>query len=1345
VSGVLRLKDAVKLAAVRGQLIEDAPAGAMVAIEAEEGEVRPMLTAGVSIAAVNGPRSVVVSGDTGDVLALAGQWRERGRRTRRLEVGKAGHSHLMDDVLDELAEVAEELDYQPPHLAVVSTVTGTLVVEEMGTPQYWVDNCRQPVRFLDGMRTLAERGADRFVELGPGGVLLGLAQDCLTGDALMIPMLRKDRPDDQSAMLAAGALYAEGLGLDPARLFEGRNARRVPLPTYAFQRRRYWPDVDMDAVRGAGGGAAAVPLAGHPFAAAPIALAGSDSVVLTGLVSVRTEPWLADHALDTTVIFPGAAFVELVIRAGDEVGCGRVDELTLETPLVLPERGKVRLQTVIGPPDASGSRPVSVYSRPDDADPATLWTRHAAGRVAPATGDEEAELTDWPPAGAEPVPVEGMYEALAAAGLNYGPAFQGLRAAWRHGNAVFAEVDLTEPISGQADRFGLHPAMLDAALHAIGLTGVADGVPYAWSGVELLATGATALRVRVTPLGNGAASLRLADTVGQPVVSVESLVLRPAPDAWRPTAAGSAELLFALRWQPVPLKAEPATGRWETVPAAELEALPAGDVDVVVLDVTGSGDLTATTGTVLAAVQRWLWRAELTASTLLVLTHSAVGLDGEDVTDLSAAAVWGLLRSAQSEHPGRILLADIDDHPDSLRLLPAVVSRAASQVVVRRGVAHEPRLTRAAAAGDGPAGRFGPDGTTLITGATGALGRLVARHLVAAHGVRRLVLVSRGGRAPDLVAELTELGAEVRMVACDVTDRDALSALIGSIPAEHPLRAVVHLAGGMHDGLVATCTPDQLAAALRPKAVGAWTLHELTESMDLSAFVLFSSANGLFGSPGQANYAAANTFLDALAAHRRAHGKPAQSLAWGLWSTFGAAISAMSETGKARLGRAGMPALSDAEGLALFDLATARPEALLAPMKLDLTGPGPVPDVLKALVPPARRIAARAGRTGPRSLWERLAGLPVELQEEELRRLVLEHAAMLLGHPDPGAIDPDRHFLESGFDSLLAVELRNSLNEATGLRLPATVAFDQQTPAGLAAHLRGELDADPSAAPTTDTLKQRFREAVERGNVHDGLGILSSAARLRSAFASSAELERVPVPILLAEGDSLPRLFCLSTPVAMGGVYQYARLATQLRGRRDVAVVPMPGFLPGERLPGSAAALIEILADTIRKAAGGDPFAVLGYSSAGVLAYATAACLEQSGDGPAAVVLLDTYPVSGDAALAVGEELMAEAIAGMFEREAQYGPFDHNKLTAMARYMELLPDCQLTDIAALTLLLRPQRPVGRASGGSEPGGWQSGWDRADTVRTIPGDHFSMIEDQSETTARAIQDWLAGLP
>ncbi|MDL4815436.1 type I polyketide synthase [Actinomadura opuntiae] len=1456
-AGVLTLPDACKLVSARAWLMQHLPpGGAMVALEASEDEVDPGL-----VAAVNTPRSVVISGDEDVVGAVAEDFRSRGRKVKRLPVSHAFHSARMDAMLDGFAEIAGELHHAPAAVPVVSNLTGETRHEF--SADYWVRHVREAVRFADGVRHLHEQGVTTFLELGPDPTLTGLVQETL-GDArpTAAPVLRRDRSEARTLLTAVAHAHAAGRTVDWTVLHQGRRTAHVALPTYAFQRRRYWLDVPSTTTDPADIGQMTT---GHPLLASAVAIAEDGAYLLTGRLAAQGHPWLTDHAVMDTVLFPGTGFVELALRAGAAVGCPAVEELTLEAPLVMPERDGVQIQVRVAPPDGSGGRALTISARPEDGGDDAPWTRHAAGVLTeqPATQEESgADLGAWPPPGADPVDTGGLYERLAEQGYEYGPAFQGLRAAWRDARGeVFAEVSLPADRQADAVAYGMHPALLDAALHALAADAEAGGgsigLPFSWSGVALHATSATTLRVRLSPDGDGRLAMLAADPEGVPVFTARSLAVRPISTQQLADLRGE-DPLYRLDWTPVPASAEAAPG-WAVLGDSPLAAggpvhpdlpallagVPAGeDLPRLVLapcfgDPAGRNgdDLPATaraaTERVLELLQEWLADERTAASRLVVVTRRAVAVRaGEHVADLAHAPVWGLLRAAQIENPHRFVLADVDDPaaPETAAALAAALGADEVQLAVRDGAAFAARLARAGAdpvlappaepawrlgsdgtgtvdrlalvphpdalrplapgevrvrlraiganfrdvlmvlglvaderrlsgegagivlevgpevtgfapgdrvmglfpggvgpivvgdqhglapvpagwsfaeaagapivfltayyglrdlarlqpgesllvhaaaggvgmaatrlarhwgaevygtaspgkwgalraeglddrhlsssrtldfeeqfrdatggrgvdvvlnslsgefvdaslrllgdggrflemgktdvrdrdavAADHPSARYlpfdladpgpervremlgelaelfaegavrplpvtawdvrrapeairylsqarhvgkvvltlpaepDPEGVVLVTGGTGGLGGLLARHL-AAGGTRRLLLTSRRGTAADgaaeLAADLAALGAEVTIAACDAADREALAALLDSIPAAHPLTAVVHAAGVIGDGTIDSLTPRHLELAFRPKADAAWNLHELTRDLDLSAFVLFSSAAGTLGSAGQANYSAANAFLDALAQHRRALGLPAVSLAWGYWEQATGITGKLTAADVDRMARTGIVPIPTESGLAMFDAARDADEAVLIPVRLDLRtlraatqAAATVPPLLRGLIrASARRAAATAAaaRESADALARELAGMPPEDRRSRLVELVQASVALVLDHPSPDSVGTERAFKELGFDSLTAVELRNRLGDATGLRLPSTLVFDHPTPAALAAFIDGELHAG-GAAPAVLADLERLEAALAATPPGDAV-LPEVAARLR--------------------------------------------------------------------------------------------------------------------------------------------------------------------------------------------------------------------------------------------------------
>ena len=1201
-----------------------------------------------------------------------------------------------------------------------------------------------------------------------------MAQQCLGEGtkATFVPTLREARGEAQSLGGAIATAQVSGVAIDWDAFFKGTAAKAVPLPTYPFQRQRYW----LNASAGAGDiGAAGVSDADHPLLGAVIEDPQDESLTLTGRISLTSHPWLADHAVAGAILLPGTAFLELALRAAEQVGAKAVSELTLQSPLILAEQGAVQLQVAVGAPNEQGARELSIHSRPESQEEelgeATQWTENASGLLSAEDALISEPLDQWPPEGAEPLALDDFYAHLEDLSLEYGPAFQGLTAAWKQGEEIYAEASLPEDQAREAARFGLHPALLDAALHAIALTGTSQelSLPFAWSDVCLLANGPSELRVALSPSKEGV-SLELSDSQGNPVATVGSLALR-AIDPSQLKGAQKAQGLLAIDWQEVSPQ-----GGTEQAEIFELGSDP-------------SDEPAAPAQVALAKIQGFLSAEQ--EGRLAFLTQGAIATSGGDSPDPALAAAWGLIRSAQSEHPGRFTLLDTDgsevsgeaietllaqsEEPqlalregvvlapralqakeastalippagpwrldalkrgtlESLELLanpraaeplgpnqvrialhaaglnfrdvlialghypgqaqigsegagvitevgeqvselavgdrvmgllidafaPLVVAEASQLTKVPEGwsfeqaaaiptvfataylglndlaglKAGEKVLIHAGAGGVGMAaigiaqhlgaevfataspekqallekagipadhiassrdlefkerflevtegkgldvvlnalagefvdasldllpggGRFlemgktdireqaelaadhpnvtyrafdlieagpdrmaemlseilalfeqgslkhspitswdmrrapeafrhlregknvgkvvltvpraiDPDKTILITGATGGLGALVARHLVENHGARNLLLASRSGEeaegAGDLRAVLEELGAEVGIAACDVSDREQLRELLDKVPEAHPLGAVFHAAGALDDATIDALDPDRLAHAFGPKAEAAQYLHELTKEAELSAFVMFSSAAATIGAPGQGNYAAANAYLDALAQQRHAEGLPASSIAWGLWQRESGMAAGLGEADLARLARAGVAPLSDEQGLQLFDQALAfeRPDALavgIEPAGLRAQAQaGLLPPIFSSLVRAPRR---RAGSGS--SLATKLAAVPEAEREAHVLELVGAEVAAVLGHSSAQEIDPRRTFKDLGFDSLAAVELRNRLNAATGLRLAPTAVFDFPTPAAVAEHLLAETSASAPA------------------------------------------------------------------------------------------------------------------------------------------------------------------------------------------------------------------------------------------------------------------------------------------
>ncbi|MFI5783953.1 type I polyketide synthase, partial [Nocardia sp. NPDC051570] len=1080
-AGALSLTDGARVVALRSIAIAElvAPGGAMLSVALPVEQVRAMLVdrfAVLSVAAINGATSVVVSGEATAIDELFATLDAAGTRVKRIPVDYASHSAQVEVVRDRLRADLATIAPRTAEVPFYSTVTGGPFDTSGLDADYWYTNLRETVRFEPAVRALIDVGYGVFVECSPHPMLMHAVEetaDAVRSEVTVVGSLRRNDGGVLRWLTSVAEAYTHGVPIDWTPVFASESRagvstvpRLIDLPTYPFQRERFW----LGRSRSAGDLSVAGLLAAHhPLLGAIVSVADDGAVLFTGRLSTVTAPWLLDHAIDDTPLLPGTAFVELAIAVGDHLGCGRVEELTLEAPLLF-SGAAVELQVRVGPrasthpvgsadcrpPVERSNRTLSVHARP--AGTADEWTRHASGLLALDTGGPTFDLVSWPPAGARPVRLDDGYERLARQGYHYGPAFQCLRAVWRTDEEVFAEVDLDL----DADGFGIHPALFDSALHAAALADT-DGpaqLPFSWSGVSLYRSAATSLRIRIRGIGTDTLSMELADSAGAPVASVDTLVSRPI-ESGSLAFPFTSDALFRVDWPMLP------GGLGVAADHALITAAGLGAIDpatrFVVLSAAGSGDPVAATRDVVTlvmrTVQQWISVPRPVESRLVVWTVGAVSVGGEAVEDLAGAAVWGLVRAAQAENPDQIVLVDT-----AAAAVPAEVAAAAAsgepQVAVRAGVARVPRLVGARILADSSAG-WG-EGTVLLTGGTGVLGTLIARHLVAAHGVSNLLLVSRSGVTDE---DFSDLDASVTVARCDVADRGELAALLATIPTAHPLTAVVHLAGALDDGLVSTLTAERLDAVLRPKVDAAWHLHELTAELDLSAFILFSSAAGTVDAAGQAGYAASNAFLDGLAQHRRSLGLPALALAWGFWEQRTGMTAHLSDADLAAMARGGVRPLTTAQGLALFDAALDSTAPVLVPIGLDrasLDRSAVLPAVLRAA--PVRSVRpSAASASAADSVRDKLSALPAAQRSAALLEIVYTYVGAVLGHGDEMEFDPRRAFRDWGFDSLTAVELRNRLSAVVGVRLPATLVFDYPNPLALVDFLDAELvGAGPS-------------------------------------------------------------------------------------------------------------------------------------------------------------------------------------------------------------------------------------------------------------------------------------------
>ncbi|WP_211831235.1 type I polyketide synthase [Streptomyces indonesiensis] len=937
VAGVFSLEDACALVAARGRLMQGLPeGGAMVAIEASEEEVAPSLAgreAEVSIAAVNGPTAVVIAGDEAVALEIAGQWAERGRKTRRLRVSHAFHSPRMDAMLDDFRKVVEGLSFTPPSIDLISNVTGGVASDtEVCSPEYWVRHVREAVRFLDGVRALTRQGVTTFLEVGPDGVLSAMAQDCLTERAepasapVTVPVLRKDRSEAAALITALAQLHAHGADVAWASAFDGLEARRVDLPTYAFQRRRYWIEKSTAAV-------------------------GADAGLRD---EVDARFWQAVEREDLESLARTLDF-------DDEASLGAV----------LPA--------------------LSAYRR-SSRDQSTI--------------DGWRYRVSWKPV---PDAAEG---SLSGTWLVVVPAS-------RAGDELVSQVV---------------------------------------AGLERHGAGVVSLVADERDLGAGVLAERLREAVAE------------VPEL------GGVLSLLALEEEPCP--GYPGLSGGYALSLVLAQAMVEVDVPAR------------------------LWCG----------TRGAVSVGRSDrLAGVVQSQVWGLGRVVGLEHSA--VWGGLVDVPESLdergvARLAGVLSAGdgEDQVAVRGSGVFARRLVRADA-GEGAERPWRARGTVLVTGGTGALGGRVAGWL-ARSGAEHLVLTSRRGLdapgATELRDELEALGARVTVVACDVTDREALAGVLASVPEEFPLSAVFHAAGVEQAAELRGMSLSDAAAVVSGKAAGAACLDALLGERELDAFVVFSSIAGVWGSGGQAAYGAANAYLDALVEDRRARGLAGTAVAWGPWAEGGMAAA---EGVERELARRGLLALDPALALAALRGAIAGDDGVVTVADMDwerfapsftLGRPSPLigdlPEVAKAL----EAVSASGGAHTAAGLRERLTGLTEAETDRVLLDLVRGHVAAVLGFAGGEVVEPARAFKELGFDSLTAVEFRNRLNAETGLVLPATLVFDYPSAAVLAGHLRAEVLGTRGAVAVPSAVVDRVDD--------DPIAIVGMSCRFPGGVRSPEEL-----------------------------------------------------------------------------------------------------------------------------------------------------------------------------------------------------------------------------------------------
>ncbi|MFB7293986.1 SDR family NAD(P)-dependent oxidoreductase [Actinacidiphila glaucinigra] len=1350
IAGVFSLADARKLIEARGRLMQELPSGgAMLSVRAKEEEVRSRLPDGVFVAAINGPSSVVIAGERDRLVTLVEHFSD----AKWLKVGHAFHTPLMEPVLGDFSGVARSVEYHLPKIPIVSSVTGGSVSDEMSNPEYWVRHVVSEVRFYDALSALAEDSPPIFIEVGPDAILSALGSNFLP-EAFFVPVLKRGSAELRQFLTALGRAFVYGAAVDWPRLYDSGN--QVKLPTYPFRRTRYWVNAGSDHLSSQG------TQGSHPLLNQAIALPDTQGFVFTGRLDEYKNAWLGDHEVFGRVLLPGTGLLELACYAGREIGCPELAELTLETALFVPSGLSVDLRIEVCKLDAYGERSFTIYSRAADADGKASWIRNCRGRLSRSHHTSaDAIPWKWLPADAESVNLSGAYGDLQQAGYRYGPAFQAVRALHRNGDGLFAEVVLAEGV--ETDGYLVHPAILDACLHA-GL--LAESVretvlPFVFSDVTVHSTGARHVRVWIKPEKIGV-RVEIRNLDNEPVVSIGSLISRPATPAQLDTGSDVENSLWCIDWEPLALCANDcdlSVVQYDWImkdhgPVPEIvfwrvpDAMPTKDTTIMVLEV----------------LQRWLTLERFSAAHLVVLTHDAMAVvPGEYVQNVAHSAVWGLVRAAQAENPGRFTLVDSPTEHG----LAAVLGTCEPEIAFREGKALRPRL-RAAEFSPRTDNTWAGTGTVVITGGTGGLGSLVARHLVADQGVRNLLLVSRQGltqTASSLREELLKLGANARIAACDVADRAALTLLL---EAERDITAIVHAGGVLDNAVITAMTPQQISRVFEAKVKGTWNLHAATLDRKISAFVLFSSAAGLTLGAGQGAYAAGNSFLDGFASYRHSLGLPATSIAWGLWEHTAVLNEGGGAVTRHRMDRLGMPPLRTSDALSLLDRSVSAGVGHAVALRLNPKSLSArvdeIPPVLRSLVDePVRLPLGRAPRVEVDLGTQRPDVSFAQPDQEDLLPMVRSYVASILGFQSPDDIEPEQDFRELGFDSLMSIEFRNSLSGAVGFTLPASLVFEYRNCEAIAAYLKDQMNGavvDESARPSilerplyapasggerSDASVLSLEESIERvhlamrksGMFHEMQVVAQSAAAWREKSESVEVVASQVKFVTLASGDAAgPRIICIPSFLTSEPVASYSRLADSLKDQH-VSVAVLPGFDSAGPLAGTWNVLVEAVASAIVQRFSGQECIILAHSSGGVLAHAVAWSLEQQGKSPSGVALLDTLLLSQ-----VSPRLMS-LLRRQNDALEPVGTHTYHKITASAFYGRFINEWTPHEIRTPILMLRPSEPpVSAEEIALERHEWRHVWEFPHVEEEIPGDHFTMMIQHADSSAHAVVRWLS---
>jgi acyl transferase domain-containing protein/acyl carrier protein len=1233
-AGVMSLEDAARLIAVRARMMQSLEAaGAMLAVQAEPSRVEPLvarLGPDISIAAFNGPQSLVLSGRRALVEEAARVLAAEGVKVKPLNVSHAFHSALMEPMLDAFEREAARVMFRAPGLAWVTNLTGARADAGFGGAAYWRRQIREPVRFVDGVRAASEQGCELWIEIGPNPVLLG-SIPAIAGDAAVsIPSLRKGQEEGHVLMQAVARLYTRGVKLDWQAFDKPFARRRVVLPTYPFDRERHWMRAaPLPGARVARSNSA------HPLLGERLLVPGRE-VHFSNTLAPEFPSYLGEHRIFGEVVVPAAFYVSAFLAAAEQAAGARgLEDVLFARALTV--NTEQRVDIVVAPREGGGARIEMASAGGDETSP--RWTAHASavasdGPVAEVSGSVGLEALRARCA-QEAVPSEALAGVWGAPGqgevpsMSLGPSFRWISSLWRGPSEALARLERPASLAAEG---GVHPTLLDSCFQLMGasLSGAEMGNAYMPISIERVRVlgpveGTLWCHASTGVLAGGAlvrGDVQVLDESGRKVLELTGARLKRVAredllllrEAW-------SEWLYEVKWHAREFPPAPAGGLSESAPwvicldqrglgerlAAEVqrrggravrivsgnewrqvapdhyEVVPGNAeelrralvhalgeepsaayvVSLSALDEGGPAEVSARALATAQALSRLRWKR---APRLWWLTEGAQAVgSGNHALSIEQAGVWGLGRNVAAELNelwGGVLDLEPEGRPEQVLRLLDLVSGEEDQLALRGDSVFAARLERYRPARASQRVPLREDATYVISGGLGGIGWRLARAWME-QGARSLVLLGRSAPSEALRAELAgyeQRGIRVRTVQVDVSDREALArAWKGLEETLPPIAGVAHAAGVLSDAALPLQSEEHLRTAFAPKVLGALNLHGLTEGKPLDFFILFSSLAAVVGSPGQANYAAANACLDALAHERRRLGLPAVSLDWGPWAEVGMAVAH-----QRALSARGLTPLPPEAALEALAGCLQEERARLIVAAVDWPA-------VSARLPARGRslLAAWAPKEKPASMEEsgqfvrKLLAAPARQRRDLLLTHLTSEVRRVLGLARGTRIEPGQSFFEMGFDSLMAVELRTALQQALGKNLPASLAFEYPNLDALTTAMLAEIgpgaEAEPAVAPALELVAPPPKRVEALADDEAMRAVLEGkvpAAALPpvqlASLATQVRANRRELPLLAAEPIAIVGMGCRFPGGARDPERFWRLLRDGIEGVRDV-------------------------------------------------------------------------------------------------------------------------------------------------------------------------------------------------